>query len=80
MSNEPNVTMQPVTSSSISRIGHDPANQHLYVDFGKAEKPSVYRYDGVTADQHTALLGAPSVGQHFIGNIKGKFTHTKVSL
>jgi hypothetical protein len=79
------VTMTPVTSSQIKAIGHDAQENHLYVEFhpGKKtpEKPgSVYRYGGIEAAHHNALLGVDadgkavdghSIGSHFGRHIKG---------
>lgn len=67
--------MTPVKSSSIEAIGHDPARARLTVKFKSGES---YRYEGVSVEQHAKLLTAKSIGQHFHGNILGKFKATKL--
>lgn len=73
------VVMRRVISTNISRIGHDPVAQHLYVDFGKPDKPSVYRHDGVSAEKYAAFNAAPSKGAHHHQVFKGKHPTVKVS-
>ncbi len=65
---------EPVESSNIRSIGHDPATKTLEVEFLNG---TVYQYHDVDADKHAALMKADSVGGHFNAHIKGgghKFT------
>jgi hypothetical protein len=62
--------MTPVKSASIAAAGHDPATQTLTVQFKSGE---TYHYAGVSADQHSKLMAADSVGSHFQSNIRQKF-------
>lgn len=67
--------MKPVKSSAIEAIGHDPDAGVLRVRFTNG---NTFRYEGVSAAQHTALLNADSVGGHFSEHIRGKFKAVKV--
>lgn len=67
--------MTPVKSSSIEAIAHDPAQQVLTVRFRNG---GAYRYDGVTAGQHAALMRADSIGTHFAQHIRNQFPATKL--
>lgn len=67
----PAIAMQPVTSSQITAIGHDPATNTLAIQFpSKTGSGSLYHYDNFTADQFDAFKSAPSIGSHFIKQIK----------
>ena len=61
------VEMNPVVSSNISAIGHDPANAELHVHFKDGSK---YIYPGVSAEKHDALSQAESIGSHFSKHIR----------
>jgi hypothetical protein len=66
--------MKPVKSSQIHAIGYDPATKQMRVQFlqGKDRQPgAIYEYDSVTPEQHSALIGADSIGRHFGAHIKG---------
>lgn len=65
------MTRTPVTSSMVKSVGHD--GDALDVEFHNGK---VYRYAGVSAEDHQALLGAASFGKHFGEHIRGKFEHT----
>jgi hypothetical protein len=56
---------QPVKSSQIVSIGHDPATRELHIEFNSG---GVYRYEDVSVEEHQALIAAESIGKHF-----GKF-------
>lgn len=58
--------LTPVKSSNIDSVGHD--GQHTYVKF---KSGGVWKYPA-TADDHSALLGAESIGKHFHANLKGR--------
>lgn len=66
--------MTPVKSSNIHSVGYSPEERALHVQF---KSGAHYRYDGVSPQQHQALVGAESVGKHLNQNIIGKFQHTK---
>ncbi|MGH7744966.1 MAG: KTSC domain-containing protein [Candidatus Dormibacteria bacterium] len=68
-------TMQPVRSSHIAAIGHDQANQTLYVRF---KDGATFAYSGVDPSQFDALRQAESVGSHFHRHIKGVHATKKV--
>lgn len=70
------IDMKPVTSSNIAALGYDSESKTLAVQFITG---SEYRYHNVSQETYDALLGAQSIGKHFVGNIVGKFRHTKVS-
>ncbi len=64
--------LMPVKSSMVSAVGYDPATSSLHVTFPKGGH---YIYEGVTPEQHAALVGAESVGKHFAANVRSKFKH-----
>lgn len=70
------MTRTPVSSSSIKSLGHDPATNTLEIEFNSGR---VYQHAGVTAQQHAALLAAPSIGKHYNATVRGKFDHTEVT-
>jgi len=61
-----------VESTYIKRIGYSPKSQNLYIEFQKptADGFTNYIYNGVTAQEHAALIGAESIGKHFLDNVK----------
>lgn len=69
------MTMQPVDSSAIRAIGHDPESNKLRVQF---QTGGTYEYDGVPAEVHADLMAAPSIGRHHSQNIRGLYSSTKV--
>lgn len=68
--------MTPVKSDSIAAVKHDPASRSLTVQF---KNGGVYRYAGVSADQHAALMRADSIGTHFHSVIRSNHKAEKVS-
>lgn len=66
---------EPVTSSNIVAIGYDAATQELEVEFRSG---GIYRYSGVSQEQHEALIKAESIGKHFQAEIRNKFPSSKV--
>jgi len=64
-----------VTSSNIVSVGYDQATQVLEVEFRSG---GIYRYTGVTQEQHQELMAAPSIGSHYHAHIKNKFPAEKV--
>jgi hypothetical protein len=67
--------MEPVESSNIAAIGHDPATSTLRVEF---KHGGAHEYDGVPAEAHQALMDSGSKGRHFHENIRGYFPSRKV--
>ncbi len=63
------IELTPVESDAIRALGHDPATNELHVEFKHGGR---YVYQGVTAAEHEALMGAPSVGGHFHAHIKSR--------
>ncbi len=68
------MTRTPVKSSNVVSIGHDPESKRLHIEFANG----VYEFDGVSADQHRALMAAASHGKHFHKFIRGKFSSRKL--
>jgi hypothetical protein len=58
-----------VQSSNIKSIGHDRKTKQLHVEFNSGK---VYCYEGVTDEEHKALMGASSKGSHFHKHIKSR--------
>jgi hypothetical protein len=71
--------IQTPRSSNIYAVGHDPSRNVLHVQFRQSKDKRMpgktYSYRNVSAEQHRALLDAPSVGGHFAKHIKGKPEH-----
>ena len=65
-----------VSSSNILAVAYDPKRLVMELRFktGEGKPPSHYRYYGVLAEHHAALLKAESVGKHFHAHIKGRYT------
>lgn len=62
----------PVTSSQISKIGHDPRTNTLVVVFNNGSR---YKYANVTTALFEELRTAESVGSFFSKRIKGNTSH-----
>lgn len=58
----------PVTSSQIKSVGYDAATQTLELEF--VHGGSVYQYQPFSPDAYQALMSAPSIGSHFLKQIK----------
>jgi hypothetical protein len=67
--------MLPVTSSSISALGHDAGADELHVQFKNGTR---YVYSGVSAEKHASLLGAESISKHFGAHIRTKYPARKL--
>lgn len=67
--------MIPVNSSQIAAIGYDAEAQKLQIEFNNGW---VYVYDQVAADVFESMKQAPSVGQFFYRNIKGRYSYYRV--
>lgn len=66
----------PVSSSQIVSVGHDPETNTIEVEFNSG---AVWQYAGVDAAKHAAFVGAESLGRHFGKHIKPHHAATKVS-
>ena len=62
----------PVASSTLATIAYDDAKRLLRLDFRSG---AIYRYFGVPAAIHAALLCAPSKGRYFNRWIRGHFRY-----
>lgn len=60
-------------SSNIAATAHD--GSALFVKF---KNGGVFKYPGVSADEHQAMLKADSVGSHFHRHVKAKYSGSKV--
>lgn len=60
----------PVQSSMISYVAHDADTNALTVTFNNGKS---YVYENVPVDEYHALVNAPSVGKHFIDNIRDQY-------
>lgn len=81
------ITMQPVDSSQLVAIGHDPDTNTLAIRFfsGWGEKKrvgSLYHYQNFTAEDFAAFRDAESKGKHFGAHIKPfaeKYPYQKIA-
>ena len=64
--------MRNVFSQTVNAIGHDPADNSLYVTW-KNGKTSVY--EGVPADLADQVMNAPSVGSAVLSMVKPSYAH-----
>jgi hypothetical protein len=69
------MTRQPVTSSAVKSVGHDPDTHTLEIEFTSGK---VYQHAGVSAADAAKLLAAPSIGAHYNRHISGTFAHTRI--
>lgn len=66
--------MKAVSSTNLSEVGYDEAQQQLVVTFKSGGK---WRYDNVTPSEYEALMNAPSIGSHFHTHIKSSKPATR---
>lgn len=57
-----------VDSSTIASVGYDPLHQILDLEFKR--KGDVYRYYGVSIQEHRELIHAPSIGAYVNQKLK----------
>ena len=70
-----------VSSSLLQSVGYDPATRTLELQFKPkkdGEVGKVYRYADVSQDAYDRFLAAPSLGSHFLKQIKHNHPCTKV--
>ncbi len=67
--------MEPVKSTNIRAIGHDPATSTLRVEF---KNGGIYEFPASTED-HAALMASDSKGKHFYQHFRGKVPARKVA-
>jgi KTSC domain len=73
---ENKIIHQPVKSSNIASIGHDPASDTLHVKFLNGGH---YAYHGVDRTVYMRMHAAPSKGKFLHKWIKPKYRHTKIT-
>lgn len=66
----PQITLHPVESSQVSRIGYDDESQTLAVQFKHGAR-AIYCYPNVRREVYEAFKSAESIGAYFGANIKG---------
>lgn len=74
----PAIEMTPVKSSQLAKVGYDKDSQTLAIEFHGG---SVYHYANFTPEDNAALMGAESLGSHFIRKIKPqteRFPYTRI--
>jgi len=63
-------------STTLATVGYDDAHELLQLEFRSGAK---YRYYGVPAAVHEALLRAPSQGSYFNRAMRGQFPYSLVA-
>ena len=69
------VNLSPVKSSNIDAVGYDKDKKELHVSFKGSGR---YVFEGVPAEKHDSLIGAPSVGKYFSDNIRAVHAGRKI--
>lgn len=67
---------EPVRSSNVRSVGYSLEERVLEVAFHSG---GLYRYDGVPADVHAALMLASSKGGFLARVVKGRYPYRRVS-
>lgn len=70
------IPMTPVLSTNLQQIGYDPTSNTLGVQFASGH---IFHYANVPVKLWEGLLEAPSKGQFYATEIKGRFTADKVT-
>ncbi len=68
--------MYPVSSSNVARVGYDPQNQWVYVQFHAG---TIYVYKGVNEQEFENLRTAPSVGSYLNYNYKNIYPYERIA-
>lgn len=63
------IDWRDVSSSYLSRVGHDADLNQLHVEY---KRGASHIHDNVSADEFEQLCCAGSVGQHYIQNIRDR--------
>lgn len=63
---------QPVESSTIKSIGYNEKTSTLEIEFKKRDGSfsAIWQYSPISPQEHTDLINADSIGQHFHTNIR----------
>lgn len=67
---------EPVRSTNVRSVGYSPTEHVLEVAFHSG---GLYRYDGVPADVHAALMVSPSKGSFLAQFVKGRYPYRRIS-
>ena len=70
------ISLTPVQSSNLQAVGYDPDANVLAVQFGSGH---IFHYANVPLKLWEGLEAAPSKGQFYAREIKGRFTAEKVT-
>lgn len=69
------IEWKDVKSSNLKRLGYDPDQKHLHVEFVSGTKG---RYDDVPRSKFDALHQASSVGTHFAAHVRSQHKWTQL--
>jgi hypothetical protein len=69
------MTMRPVESSSLRRVGYNPANRTLRIEF---KEVGVWEYLQVPPSEYEGLMKAGSIGRYFHAHIRNRFQSRKI--
>lgn len=69
------IPTQPVNSSNVAEIGHDPTTNTLAV---KYQNGGLYYYGGVPTEKFEAMKKSSSIGRFLHLEIKGKHQHERI--
>lgn len=65
-----------VVSEALASVGYEPAGAVLEVQFTSG---GLYRYYGVPAEVHRALMGADSRGHYFAEHIRDRYRYRRLA-
>ncbi len=68
------IERKPVRSSSVAEIGYEPRRRILDVLFHNG---GLYRYFGVPANVHSALICADSIGRYMNRFVRNRFPYVR---
>lgn len=69
------ITLHPVKSSHLEKVGYDEKTQTLRIQFKDGSEHEWYKF---LKQHHHRFINAPSLGKHFNEHIKGKYETKKV--
>lgn len=67
--------MKNITSSNISKVGYDPKENKLRVEFNNG---GIWEYQDVSENKFNEFMGSTSKGSFFHKNIKNSHTAIKI--